>query len=69
MERMEIKIFNGPIVGFIDIDPNGNKTVKDYGGRILGYYNSQRNETTDFYRRVIAYGDITGIFFKDKIKI
>ena len=69
MERMTIKIFGGPIVGFIDIEPNGDKTVRDYGNRILGYYNRSRNETTDFYRRVIASGDITGIFFKDQIKI
>ncbi len=68
MERMIIKQYCGLIVGFIDIEPNGDKTVMDYDLKILGYYDHSRDVTTDFYRRDIAHGDVTGIFFKDKIK-
>ena len=67
MERMEIKKFNMQTVGYIEIDGNGNKTVKDFYGRILGYYEKSRNATLNFYRQVIAFGDVTGIFFKDQI--
>ena len=68
MERMTIKQFGGLVVGYIDIESNGDKTVKDFNLRILGYYDRSRDVTTDFYKRIIAYGDVTGIFFKDKIK-
>ena len=64
---MEIKKFNLQIVGYIDIDSSGNKIVRDFYNRILGYYDSSRNVTTNFYRQIIAFGDVTGIFFKDLI--
>ena len=65
MERMEIKQYpSGRIVGFIEIDSNGDKTVKEFSGRILGYYRKSRNGTFDFYGRQLAFGDVTGIFFK-----
>lgn len=65
--RMEIKTFNLQTVGTIETDGSGNKTVKDFYGRILGYYDSKTNATMNFYRQIIAFGDVTGIFFKDKI--
>lgn len=65
--RETIKKFSGEIVGYYETDISGNKTVKDFMGRILGYYDSSRDVTMLFNRKVIAYGDVSGIFFKDKI--
>lgn len=69
MERVPIRLFSGVIVGYYEIDPSGNNTVRDFYGTILGYYDRNRNTTTDFYHRIIAYGDVTGLFFKDKIPL
>ena len=63
MQEKTIKKFGGKIIGYISTDAEGSKTVMDYNRRILGYYDARRDETTDFYRRVIAYGDISGVFF------
>ena len=52
-----ISTFSGQIKGFIETHPNGDKTVTDFCGRVLGYYKKSRNVTTDFYGRVIANGD------------
>ena len=69
MEKQEIKQFSGKIVGFYEIDSSGDKTIKDFYGKILGYYRKSRNVTTDFYGRIIAFGDISGIFFKNDFNI
>lgn len=69
MERKEIRQFGGRIVGYYEIDGSGNKTVKDFYGKILGYYDASRDYTMDFYRKIFAVGDVTGIFFKDDIKM
>ena len=67
MQEKTIKKFGGKIIGYISTDAAGNKTVMDYNRRILGFYDARRDETTDFYRRVIAYGDISGVFFKNEV--
>ena len=69
MERQSIRKFSGQIVGYYEVDSSGNKTIKDFYGRILGYYEKGRDATTDFHRRIIGYGDISGIFFKDEFNI
>jgi len=63
-----IKDFYGKTLGYIEIDFSGNKTVKDFYGRILGYYKASSNTTTLFSGKIIAYGDVTGIFFKDILR-
>ncbi len=67
MQEKTIKKFGGKIIGYISTDAEGSKTVMDYNRRILGYYDARRDETTDYYRRVIAYGDISGVFFKNEV--
>ena len=67
MEEKAIKKFGGKIIGYISTDNLGNKTVMDFSRRVLGYYDARRDVTMDFYNRVIAYGDIIGVFFKDMI--
>ena len=68
MARMEIQTPSRVTVGFIDTDASGNKTVMDFSRKILGYYDASRNVTTNFYRSIVAYGDATGVFFKDDIR-
>ena len=68
MERQTITQFSGKIVGFIDVDSNGDKTVRDFYGRILGYYRKSNNATTLFSGRIIAFGDVCAIFFKNDIQ-
>ena len=43
--------------GTVVEENNGDKTIKDFYGRPLGYYKKGRNVTTDFYGRVVASGD------------
>ena len=58
MNREEIiKDFYGRILGYVEIEPNGNKIFKDFYRRILGRYDKALNATKDFYGRIIAKGD------------
>lgn len=52
-----IKDFYGKILGFVETQPNGNKTATDFYGRIVGFYKKDQDITTDFYGRIIARGD------------
>lgn len=58
-----IRDFNGRIIGFIEVDSLGNKTVKDFYKRILGRYHKATNTTRDFYGRIIARGDQSSMLF------
>lgn len=64
MQRSEIRDFYGRIQGYIDTEPNGDKTVRDFYGKIQGYYKKDRNVTTNFYGLVIAKGDTTSGLIK-----
>lgn len=66
MEEKIIKNFKGQIIGYVRISDNGDKTVMNFYRQILGYYFANRDETTDFYRRVIARGDATGMLLQDE---
>ncbi len=68
MERAEIKTPNFMLIGYVETDSSGNKTVRDRNMMILGYYEKNRDATMDNYRRIIAYGDVTGVFFSSKIQ-
>ena len=57
MEEKMIKDFSGRVLGKIQIQSNGDKVVKDFYGKVLGYYRKSQDATTDFYGRVICYGD------------
>jgi hypothetical protein len=39
------------------IKPNGDKTIRDFYGRILGKYDAATNTPRDFYGRVVAKGE------------
>ena len=58
IQRDKIKDWTGKIIGFIETDSvTGNKTVKDFYGRILGRYIKKINQTQDFHGRLVAKGD------------
>jgi hypothetical protein len=58
-QKITIQDFYGKILGWIDVDDRGNKTVQQFAGPIVGYYRKSDNVTTDFYGRIIARGDVT----------
>ena len=50
--------FYNQCIGTIETDGRGNKTVKDFYGRILGTYDKSMNVTKDFYGRILYHGDM-----------
>lgn len=56
-----IRDFYGRVIGKIEEDSRGNKTVRDFYGVILGRYDKSTDTTRDFYGRVIAKGDHSGM--------
>ena len=51
--------FYGVCIGNIETDGRGNKTVKNFYGKVLGYYDKSANVTKDFYGRVLYHGDMS----------
>lgn len=68
MTRQTLKTWRGKIVGFIDTDEFGNKTARDFYGKILGTYDKRLDLTKDFYGKTISRGDVVMslIDFTDK---
>ena len=64
MKEEVIKDFTGKIIGYIETDNRGNKTIKNFHRQILGFYDANENVTRDFYRRIIARGDCSGMLLK-----
>ena len=54
----------GRIIGYIDIESNGNKVARDNFGRILGRYDKEFNSTTDQFGRIIYKGDMVASLIK-----
>ena len=63
VNRQTIKRWDGVIIGFIETDEKGNKTVKDFHGHILGKYDKKHDVTRDFYGRQVAKGDQSPMLF------
>lgn len=57
IDRFVVRNFYNQILGVIETEDNGNKTVRDFYGHILGKYQKSDNTTRDFYGRIIARGD------------
>ena len=66
--KNEITIKNNKfqIIGYIETDEKGNKTVLDFYRRVLGYYDASTDTTRDFYRRVIARGDAAAMLLNQQ---
>ena len=64
IQRDKVKDWTGRVIGTIETDSaTGDKTVKDFYGRVLGKYIKKLNVTKDFYGRVIAKGDQSSMLF------
>jgi len=63
--RESIRTFSGRVVGYIE-ERNGRLVATDFGGRVLGYYEKNRDVTTDFGGRVLAYGNILSALIWEK---
>jgi hypothetical protein len=57
MNKIAIQDWTGKILGYVQTNSNGDKTVSNFYGVILGYYRKSQNITTDFYGRMISRGD------------
>lgn len=57
VDRQSVKDFQGHIIGWIETDENGNRTVRDFYRRVLGKYDKKNNVTRDFYGKIVARGD------------
>ena len=65
MEKEYIKDWQGRILGVVETDDKGNKTVRDFYNVILGFYKKDLNITTDFNGRMLTKGDTAvGLIFK-----
>ena len=61
-----IRDFHGRIIGYIEEKQNGDKIVRAFYKRVLGRYDKSTNTTRDFYGRIIARGDNTGMLLSLK---
>lgn len=65
MKTEIIRNFAGAIIGRIETDDKGNKTVRNFYGTILGRYDAARDVTTEFSGRIIAHGDASAMLFNN----
>lgn len=60
INRVVIRDFYGHKLGTIEEDSvTGDKTIRDFYGKIRGRYYKKQNITKDFYGRIVARGDQT----------
>ena len=59
VSKETIRDRSGKIIGFITTDHLGNKTARDFYGKIKGQYSKMTNLTKDFYGRIVSQGDST----------
>ena len=59
MRTIEIRDFQGRILGYIEEDSNGNRTARNFYRQNLGTYYAKENVTKDFYGRIVSSGDTT----------
>ena len=64
MARNEIRDAYGRIISFVEDMPNGDKTVRDKLGRVVGSYKKNDNTTRDGYGRIVARGDASATLIK-----
>ena len=58
MQTVTLKDYSGKVLGYIEVENNGNKTVKNFYKQVLGYYDADRNVTLNFYKQIVARGDM-----------
>ena len=58
MQRIPLKDNRFRIIGYVDIAPNGDKTLRDSHFKILGYYKKQADVTKDARFMIVGRGDL-----------
>ena len=58
MERITLRDAQYRIIGYVDIAPNGDKTLRNEKYQILGYYKKDANVTKDARYMIVGRGDI-----------
>ena len=58
MERITLKDSHYRIIGYVEINSNGDKTLKDEHYRIRGYYQKSTDTTKDEHYSIVGHGDI-----------
>lgn len=58
MERITLKDSRFRIIGYIDIEPNGDKTLRNEKFQILGHYKVKQDVTQDARFMIVGRGDI-----------
>ena len=66
-EMQKLYDSNMQLIGYSATGASGKITVYDSDYRILGYYNPQSDKTYDRDRKLIGKGDLTTVFFAEKI--
>lgn len=57
-QKITLKDDRFRIIGYVEINDNGNKVLKDEHFRIKGYYDARANVTKDDHFRIVAHCDI-----------
>lgn len=58
MERIALKDSRFRIIGYVDIEPNGDKTLRNEKFQILGFYKANQDVTKDAKFMIVGRGDI-----------
>ncbi len=56
--RETIREYNGMILGYLDHESNGDITVRNVYGKILGRYEKRYDVTKDFYGKILYRGNM-----------
>ena len=66
VSKIPVRQASGRIIGFIETDKDGNKQVRDFYGKILGYYDARLDVTRDFYGKITTRGDsVMGFLYQN----
>ena len=62
--REEIRDVNFKILGYVETDRNGNKTIRDASFNTKGFYSKGSNVTQDKSQNNLAWGDQSKLLLK-----
>ena len=68
VDKQYVREFSGKILGSIETDHLGNKTIRDFYGRVLGKYDKKQDVTRDFYGKIVARGDQSSLLIGTNIR-
>lgn len=61
---LTLKDANYSIIGYVELQNNGDKILKDKYYRIKGYYEARTDITKDEHYSIVGYGDILTMLLK-----